>query len=533
MRQLFYRTAMLLVFLAFLMPSVLVFAEEEAPLYEKYGYRSSYIYNDEMIANALKVTVPQIRMVYSATIIYEPVTFDKAYAVGMFHTIREEAGEASTAGDIAAAVLDDMRRNTEKYLTLGYQTEKKTEGVFIGGGVVIGENGYIATNSRVAGLDENSKKEMYYYGLREEVDRNISRLTEGFEKYGVSFSDKEIDSFCNLILEFAVKNLQIVEDEVKIEVYLPAGYVATDADTAWVYEAEVVAGDGHKGKELPYQDAAILKIDAENLVALNLSETYPELNSKVASAGFQGSENGSFYGLDNEPALLNITVENGSVSRLIPIEGTGYQTIGITSALSGGSSGGPSVDANLDIEGLNTYINAQDNRFGYMVPAEIVKNLSSGLDIGQGEVSKIFMTGLQLLQDGYGPAAVECFRRVAEYQSETPYINNIIELAEAAPDNQYVAKKDTMDILMIVAAGLAVVLVVAFLVVLVIAGKRKKKPAVASVGGAVPLYSDDNGVEDEAVSVMATVSEDTVPIVSYKPPVPEDAPRPVISKNVE
>lgn len=515
MRKLFYTTAKLLLCLVFVLSSVSVFAEDAIPLYEKYGYRDSYKYNDEMITNALKVTIPQIRTAYSATVLYEPVSFDAEYALGKLRNIREKAEKTLAQGDVAAAVLDDIRKNTDKYLKFGYQKEMKTEGVFTGGGVVIGEDGYIATNSPVVGMGEEFKKKIYYYELREEMDNIVLKLINGFEKYGVSFSNEEIASFCDLILGFAVKNLQIIDDEVEIEVWFPASYGTTK-----VYAAKIVADVA--------QNTAILKIDAKNLVALKLSEKYPELNSKVVSAGFNDTADSHFRKPDNEETDLEIAVENGSVAWLSQIDGTKYKAIGITCALSGRNGGGPSVDANLDIEGLNTYVNAQDNPLRSMVPARLVKKLSSDLEIGQGEVSKTFMTGLQLLQDGYGPAAVECFRKVAEYQPETPYINNIIELAESAPDNQYVVKKDKKVVLITGVAGLAVVFI-ALIVILIIAGKKKKKTAVTSVDGAVPLYPVDNGIEGESVNVVAAASEDTVPITSYRPPVPEDAPRPVIT----
>ena len=520
MRRIFKKAFLLLCLILMPVQSVSVFAENDVRLYEKYEYSEKFQYSDEIIAHALKSTVPQIRMSYSARVRYKPVKFNEDYVIELVSEIYAGYNGNVSVESILEVMQTDMNENIADYLTFDTQKEVETSGVFTGSGVVIDEEGLIATNSHVISLSEDAKKQLYYYGLQEEINEDMVNIVQKLGEFGVSFSEDELNEFYLMVLGAAIENLQILNDDVRLEVWFPTADGATSADSAKIYEAEVIAEGTQGGIEGLTQDTAILKINAQNLVALKLSEGYPELNSKIVSAGFPAAADTPFLGLGSEESTLSITVGNGSVARLIPIEGTEYQAIGITSTLSGGSSGGPSVDAGLAIEGLNTYINSEDERYGYMIPAEMVLSLLDGNKSGQGELSKTFLTGLQLLQNDYGPAAKECFESVAAQQPDTPYILNLITLAENAPQNEFVGSNTGIrKFLPIILVAVAVLLVL--VIIIVVIASRKKHKTTYTIGRAETVPLCPGGApprEDFGRTAPLAAVEATVPLVTYTPP---------------
>ena len=458
-----------------------VYAEEK--LYEKYGYSEDFKYDNEFIAHVLKASVPKIFLHYSAELRYSPATFDEDAFLNDYIYLNNEYGGQKTQEEIFGVLLQYSKENISEYLTYtGYKTVD-TSGSWMGSGVVISEDGYIATNAHVATINDDSRLQLYLNGLQTEIYNDVEDMMYSINEYGITLSEEQIESLYYLILEDAATRATVINEDVRLEVCFPTSDGNTDLASAIVYDAKIVEQGTQEGIEGFTQDTAILKIEADNLIALKLSDSLPETNSTIVSAGYPSASDEAFQMSGSDASVLSLTVGTGQVARLVPIDNTSYRAIEINTTISGGNSGGPSVDEYLNIEGLNTYVHSGDTRYAYMVSAEYVNTLVRQFDVYQGEATKTFLTGIQMLQQGYGDSAEECFKRVKELQGNTPYIENLIENAKKAPDKSYSgepsenedAKKGGINMMLVLIICITVGAVAISAVIIVVIVKLSKK----------------------------------------------------------
>lgn len=531
MKTIFYRLIALICVMFMMLSAVTVFADtptkEPQKLYEKYGYNKDFQYDDTAIGFVLKASVPQIRMVMKATIEYSPVVFNKTVFLDTFRKLYGEYGDKIKVAEIIEVMVNELKNNTVRYLSYEGSKRVEIEGEASGSGIVIGEDGYIATNSHVVTPTEETKKEVYFSEVQKGVIEDLEAIVTEISGYGIEFSEEELYSLYEVILTASSDEIDIINESFALEVCFPTAEGSTKKSDAQIYKAEVVAEGTQEGTKGLTEDAAILKIDAGNLVALNLSDTYPESNSSIVTAGYPGVAEAVFQTAGSDASALSVTICPGTVTRSNPVDGSEYQAISIQSTVSNGSSGGPSVDTNLNIEGLNTYMFKDDNRFSYMVSAEFLRALAEGLEIKQGDVTKTFLTGIQLLQKNYGPAALECFESVAQSQPNLPYIQDMIKKAEAAPKNEFnglglSAEEDGEDSFLSlktviwIAVGILLLMTIGALIL-----SKKNKIAIArKASETVPLYTEvikpsSVSTEQKSYDISAT----TIPLVDYNPPV--------------
>lgn len=469
------------------------------PLYEKYDYNENFEYEGEMIGHALKTSVAKIVMYYSAEIEYRPVLFN-AKAFGELVRAAREAYPDYSDEELKQFLIAYLQSYPDSYIAYGSTKRIDTSGQATGTGVVIGEDGYIATNTHVISFDDNTKMQIYENALGEEIYYDLVDIFEEVASYGIYFTEDEMYTIYYYVLYDALDNAYINSEGVDLEVWFPTAKGGTSEDDAVRYEAELLEVGTAEGKESLTEDAAILKIDAENLVALKISEELAEINSEITAAGFPGASDAIFQGVGSTESVMSITVNKGEVSKQVPIDGAKYKALETSVRISPGNSGGPSVDNRLEIEGLNTYSLSADSRYAYMISAECVKDMAEGYEIGQDEVSKTFLLGLQALQQDYGKTAVECFKRVKELKADTPYIDSLIKVAEKAPQEEMPSKYDEDKsgfaefieeyLVLIIIGVVALVVIAAIVVVLIIVLKKKNKaskPEVVATPPAAPV----------------------------------------------
>ncbi|MBQ4151341.1 MAG: trypsin-like peptidase domain-containing protein [Clostridia bacterium] len=406
-------------------------AKEE--LYEKYGYDEYFEYENEFIAHALKSTVVKIMLDYSVKLEYSPISFDVDFLEDLINYLYFE--EDYPIEEISAFLEQDLKESTVDYLKFDTKRSVDVDGTYVGSGVVISEDGYIATNSHVITLGDSSKKELYLSDLYERVLNDLEDVVKYLEdEWYIEFTEEQLESLIETVLLAVADDASIHNENTSLTVCFPTARGNTDINDALTYPAEVIAEGTQDSIDSTTQDTAILKIDASNLVALRISNTYPLYNSKIVTAGYPVASDAIFQNYGSSDSVMSVTIGTGEVARIVPIEASNYSAIEINTNISGGNSGGPSVDNQLFIEGLNTYGLASDMRYAYMVPAEYLRVLTSGINTGHGTISKNFFTGLQMLQLGNGDAAEECFEYVADKQPDTPYIKTLISLANKATD---------------------------------------------------------------------------------------------------
>jgi Do/DeqQ family serine protease len=163
---------------------------------------------------------------------------------------------------------------------------------------------------------------------------------------------------------YIVTNSHVVEGADKIEVGLSDGRTV---------EAELVGRD-------PHVDLAVLKVEADNLVAVDFADS-------------SGLRVGDFVVAIGNPFNLKQTVTSGIVSALgrtgLGIEG--YEDFIQTDAsINPGNSGGALVDLRGDLVGINTAIlapNGGNVGIGFAIPGNMVQPILAQL-ITHGEVRR-------------------------------------------------------------------------------------------------------------------------------------------------
>lgn len=489
---------------------------EELPLYERLGYREDFEYADEMIGHALKSTVVYVTQECEFTFTYNPLVLKTDQITALMAAYPNISKKT-----IAAFVL----KNYKDYFKYGTEETVTQQCISQGSGVILGDHGYIATNAHVVEKPTDDMLEEYVSDIVQEYwDADLEDIVQQMADKGLAITVDDL----NFIEEDSVTfpydssdfTCEITSTNMKIS--MPTSDGKTDLRSANTYAAEVIKqgiSSGENAEGLT-QDIAILKIEEDNLVGLSLSGTYPEVNSNIVSGGFPAAANEIFEEIGYE-STLSATIGTGKVARHIAVKGTDYKAMEITTTISQGSSGGPSVDNHLQIEGLNTYSNSSDIRFSYMVPAEAILDMAQGLEIEQGDISKTFLTGLQMLQQGYGKAAKDCFCAVQLKHRSIPYLDNLIQLAEESSqespspeetnNNTLQPVKQSVSLPVILGISLLVIVLVLIVFQVLKSKKASQKPTVS-----------ETTIPDTEVSntVVSDIKEKPVEPPMYTPPEP-------------
>ncbi len=152
---------------------------------------------------------------------------------------------------------------------------------------------------------------------------------------------------------YILTNNHVIEDYTKIEVSLP-----NDEQT---YQAKLVGAD-------PTSDLAVIKIDAPNLTTAQFgSPSGLRVGDWVIALG-------NALGLEGGPTVTLGIVSN--LGRTFTIgEAAYYDVIQTDAAINSGNSGGPLVDLNGNVVGINTFIASGAENIGFAVSA----NTASGV----------------------------------------------------------------------------------------------------------------------------------------------------------
>ena len=170
--------------------------------------------------------------------------------------------------------------------------------------------------------------------------------------------------------QYIVTNCHVVEDFILAGKALGGGelHVAFDEDN--LEEAYLVDYDAEK-------DLAVLKLAEPTTLRSALPMEVIDdsmLGEEVYAVGYPAASDATVHSVTSF-GKKDATVTTGSVSRLITESGTGRQLIQTDASLSGGSSGGPLVNADGTVIGVNTYGSNLDKNLFYAVNISEVQPL--------------------------------------------------------------------------------------------------------------------------------------------------------------
>ena len=449
------------IFVLMLVVTVIMGNVAYAGALDKYDIEEDFKYSDEMIGNALKTAVPRIYNTFDCTVKYPKISLDTRkiynFAMRYYNATQYE-------------ILDYISKNITDYMVV---SEETLSDVFVmsGSGVTISDDGYIATNQHVISTyGEDIKSEFLNSGYIEaDAEEFVNQLVSYF---GSDQSGEE--ELKNLYISEIKQSIEVSVTNNSIKVVYPDADGNTSLEAGVKYDAQIIK-EGKVGdvmnNDVGVEDAAILKIDAQNMVSLSLENDYPSETTKIFAAGFPGASNSIFEAANSTADTIAVTITNGIVSRLVPLDNSSYKMIQTTATVNHGNSGGPSVDETLNVSGLNTLANSEAEGYYWMVPAAVIRDKAQDLSVKRGKATELFMLGLQAMQGNYGATAKECFEEIRSIQPNTPYINKLIERASALPQNSMRNK----NMIIWIASGAAAILILVLIIVIVSKSKKKKR----------------------------------------------------------
>lgn len=433
-------------------------------LLDRYTVDEKFEYSDEMIGNALKVSVPRIYNSFTCTVQYNKLSLNTDRISSLVRNNPYASGDS---------ILTYISENMNSFVTTSTES-LSDEFTISGSGVALSDDGYIATNQHVISTGSESLRMSFVQSgyIEEDAKEFVLQIAQLF---GTSnMSEEDVQSFYESYVGAMKDSVHISVSDTSLSVIYPDVDGNASLEAGVKYPAQIVK-TGKEGTEndIGAEDAAILKIDTHNVVSLPISSDYPAETTKIFAAGFPGASNTIFEATDNTADTLAVTITDGIVSRIVPLSNSNYKMIQTTATVNHGNSGGPSVDNMLRVNGLNTLANAEADGYYWMVPSEVLRDKTNDINIGQGETSKIFMIGLQAMQKGCGATAKECFNEVKKRQPNTPYINKLIERSESMPQ-KVMRTAFKFEPWMIIAA-ISVLLVILLIILAVKASKKKNK----------------------------------------------------------
>ncbi len=228
-------------------------------------------------------------------------------------------------------------------------------------------------------------------------------------------------------------------DDYKIENAEGKNKPDSKVTTAW----SVSAGGVETGKALPARivkwrpfdegDGAMLKVEADNLNSLPLSESEIEIGTEVVSIGYPASvdlvADQTFTPSYKEGAISSKkTVSNGLLT-----------VFEISAAVSGGMSGGPTVNLEGEVIGFNSFgINSdiETQQFNFVRPVDTVRELlgDAGAAAELSQDAQDYRAGLDAFFAGDKATAVEKLESVVDNQPTHELAKEYLEKAENLPD---------------------------------------------------------------------------------------------------
>ena len=210
---------------------------------------------------------------------------------------------------------------------------------FSGSGFIINPNGYIVTNGHVV-------KAIYDFNNKKELIENQIRIT-----FLVKIMRQN-----NLPLN--LENLKKVNEKLKPRVVdlRPLNFVILSNLKEYRFEIkqyskgieEAIQERGGEGK-----DIAILKIEAKNLPTVRLGNSDKvRLQELVFAFGYPAAADISF--LDYKSKMSEVSITRGTISA-VKADFKGVPIIQSDVSISSGNTGGPGVNENGEVIGVNTY----------------------------------------------------------------------------------------------------------------------------------------------------------------------------------
>jgi pSer/pThr/pTyr-binding forkhead associated (FHA) protein/S1-C subfamily serine protease len=186
------------------------------------------------------------------------------------------------------------------------------------------------------------------------------------------------------------------------------------------------AADGSDPRHLPARqlgnraflkgDVALLKVDTDHTIPLPISTAPLSVGTHIDSVGFPGL-------VDNvtDADKVNPSFKDGEISSKKTIEQGLQEVYEVSAAIGHGMSGGPTVDAQGRVIGVNSFgANANTEQFNFISPSSFVDELlkDKGVQPRDSEDARLLREGITATIQGHRNDALDALNTVVEQEPD-------------------------------------------------------------------------------------------------------------------
>ncbi|MBI2237567.1 MAG: trypsin-like peptidase domain-containing protein [Actinobacteria bacterium] len=270
-------------------------------------------------------------------------------------------------------------------------------------------------------------------------------------------------------------------------------------------------------------DVALLKIEQSDLPVVQVAPASEiAIGTDVLSVGYPGSSD------QVTDATYEPTFKDGQINSQKTREGGLLPVYEVSAAMSGGMSGGPTVDLTGQVVGVNSFsIVGETEAFNFITPSSLVLETlaKNGVSNELGPIDEAYRAGLDAYYAGDYQAAVEKFDEVLAlsptHQQAQEFKVKASQEAANAPKPAPAADEGgggggfPVWLIAAVAGGAFVIL----LVIVLATRRRKPAPVVAAVVPMAPMAPPVAAVGTQA----APPAQEAARTVGFQPPTPPTA----------
>lgn len=281
-------------------------------------------------------------------------------------------------------------------------------------GFVVSPDGYIATAGHCVDPEEG-KLAVLEQAAQWAVDNAY-------------YADPTLDVETIMEFDLAVVNAEEKRNRADLDLVAAWGVSAGGVETGESLPARVLKRQGFESG-----DGAIIKVEASDLNALPLAEDDLSVGTEIVAIGYPASVD-LVADADFHP-----TFKEGTISQERTISGGLLTVYEISAAMSGGMSGGPTVNLEGEVVGFNSYtINQQveTQQFNFVRPASIVRELlaDAGATNELSETTQLYREGLDALFAGDKTTAVDKLETVVDEQPTNEFASKYLDQAQDLPE---------------------------------------------------------------------------------------------------
>lgn len=330
-------------------------------------------------------------------------------------------------------------------------------------GFVLTEDGYIGTAAHCVETTQDVKNSILINGL----DWILDNLAD---TYGVDFWANEDEMYDYVARYWAIDGEKVGKPDRSVDVGWGADVSGIDAQEH--RPARIIAS-----QKFTTGDTALLKVEASGLNAIPLAEGEElETGTEIASVGYPASVE-AVTDPDYTPSI-----KTGTVSSKKTVDNGLLSVYEIDAAVSPGMSGGPTVNLDGEVVGINSFgITDEPQAFNFVQPVSHLIELLNGAGVTAelSETTQQYRAGLDAYFAGDKEAAVTNLQAVVDAQPANGYARDYLIKAKDLPDPEPEKTKSEDDSNVLTYAIIAI-LVAALILAGVMIWRRNRKTTVTS-----------------------------------------------------